>query len=255
MHNIPYVWFLACLVLAAALTHASDISGDSPTMMTYSNDVMALEHEWSSTHRDTYFNKALALCRARAATPEMTVEYHTAHLDLASGVLGKSRDGFESRSDPSVVRRCQAEIIALLAGVNVRKLKELPAWPELRARYARILMFQHATWTCLRDPALDGAGMQLDSTEGTEPDPHAQERRNRNRRIALQGDLKRFLKEKGPVIDRFMIEAFSVEPADFRMLNELLAMGLYSAVDRVTLVTTVSRNITGLPDIVKIQLP
>ena len=43
-------------------------------------------------------------------------------------------------------------------------------------------------------------------------------------------------------------------PANFRMLNELLAMGRYTPSERTKLVKKVADNIPGLPDIVKMQL-
>lgn len=256
MHHIPYVSILVCLMMTVEVVHAAAPSGGNPTVMTYNRDVMALEQGWKSTRQASYFSKALALFQATKSTiPEMDVDFHTSQLDLASGMLLKSRDGSEFGSDAGAVRCCQAEIIAQLADVDVRQLKKLAAWPELRARYARLLMLQRATWISLRDPTFDGKLIELDSTIHLQPDPVVQERLLRNQRIALQRDVKRFLEETGPAIDRFMIAAFSIEPGDFRMLNELLAMGLYTPTDRAKLVARVAGNIPELPDIVKIQLP
>lgn len=247
MNNNPCVLFLVSLMTAVAVTYAADTSKGNDTVQTYNSDVLGLEQEWISNPQASYFSKALTLSRAaRPAAAETNVEVHTFQLDLASGVLLKSRDGSEFGSDASAVRHCQAEIIGKLAAVDVGRMKDLAAWPELRARYARLLMLERAIWVSSRDPTLDGEMIELDSTIRLQPAPaSAQERLIRNQRVSLQGDLKRFMAETAPLIDRFMIAAFSMEPVDFRMLNELLAMGFYTAEERARLVTAAEKKTEG----------
>jgi hypothetical protein len=125
-------------------------------------------------------------------------------------------------------------------------MKQLSSWPELRAQYGRLLMIQRATWLSLRDPDLDGKPIELDSTLRLQTSPEDvvrnTERIARNIKIALQFDLKRFLKELGPEIDKFMVASFSDEPKDMRMFNALLAMGLYTHEERAKLTAAMEKN-------------
>jgi hypothetical protein len=236
MHRSGRSAFLGILLLMSSVTQASDDVKDRAVTL-YDRENLALERKWGADQQAKYFSEALALFRARNAAQEMNPQVQSAQLDLASGVLLKTRDGSEYGSDAGAVRNCQAAIIRELVAVNIEQLERLPNWADLRARYARLLMYQRATWLGLRDPALDDQSIELDSTIRMEPDPAAEERLLRNQRIALQLDLKHFLKEAGPAIDRFMISLFSRKPEDFRMLNELLAMGLYTPAERSKLVT------------------
>ena len=244
MNNNPCILFLITLMTAAAVVYAADTSKGNDTMQKYNSDLLGLEQEWTSNPQASYFSKALTLSRAVISASGTNFGFHTFQLDLASGVLLKSRDGSEFGSDARAVRYCQAELIGELAAVDVGRMKDLVAWPGLRARYARLLMLQRARWISLRDPTLDGEMIELDSTIRLQPDPAAaQERLIRNQRVSLQGDLKRFMEETAPLIDRFMIAAFSMEPVDFRMLTELLAMGLYTPADRARLVTATEKKV------------
>ena len=247
MHHCIYVSLLVCLLMALAGSHAADPAAPSESLMlkNYNLDVLALEKEWTSTHNASYFCKARDLLRSAG---ENTNEYQISKLDLASGVLLKSRCGIEFRSDERrYVLFGQAEVIENLARTDIRHLKDLSDWPELRARYVRIMMYQRAAWISLQDPSLDGKVIELNSTLPMQLVPESdakviaaeQDRMERNQRVSLQIDLKRFLNDNSLVIDRFMVAAFSIEPIDLRMLNESLAMGLYTPEERIKIVNTV----------------
>ncbi len=240
MHNNPYIFILACLMTAVPLMYAADNSEVKYNVESYYDNLEALEKEWHSTHEASYFRKAKnLLTEANTFVRERNAIFYRFQLDLASAVLLKSRDGTEfGRNAHGAVRLNQAAIIDVLATVDVRQMKSLAAWPDLRAAYASLLMVQRAIWVSLRDPTLDGAKIVLDSTVSLQPDADAAERLNRvdrNTRVAVQNDLKSFMAETAPYIDRFLIDAFSMEPKDSRMLNEMLLMGLYTPEDRAKL--------------------
>ena len=270
MLRITNVSVAICLVVAV-LAHGEDRpAGDKGHIDGLTRDLLALEQEWRSTNNPSYFSKAVRLRRHVQQSQLMAgPESHTFILDLTCGVLLKSRDGteFDMNAD-SAVRYCQNKVVSELASVDPTVMTRFEAWPELRARYARLMMIQRARWISLRDPSLDGPIM-LDSTQhlgAMEPDPAkravylaAEEAANKKRLIqnqqaSLQYDVKKFMADTGPEIDRFMIAAFSAEPADFRMLNELLLMGRYTAEARTTLVNLVAGSTQRLPEVLRTQL-
>ena len=270
MLRITNVSVAICLVVAV-LAHGEDRpSGDEGALDRLNRDLLALEREWQTTSNPSYFSKASRLVRVTRHSQLMVdPRCHTFILDLTCGVLLKSRDGTEfDMNAESAVRSCQNKVVDELASVDPSVMTRFEAWPELRARYTRLMMIQRARWISLRDPSLDGPIM-LDSTQhlgAMEPDPAkravylaAEEAANKKRLIqnqqaSLQYDVKKFMADTGPEIDRFMIAAFSAEPADFRMLNELLLMGRYTAEARTTLVNLVAGSTQRLPEVLRTQL-
>ncbi len=255
MLNKQRSFILVSFLLSATMLHAAEAPGSNITVRT-NNGIVQLEQEYKLSPRGPYLLKAMHLLEERFGIPEKerTSEHFTSQLDLAAGVLFKGVDWGEFGSDASSVRCCVEEITRCLATVEIHDIKSLENWPELRARFARLLMYQRAIWVRLRDPTLDDKTIQLYSGIDIPPRPVDTNAVDPNIKIELQHNLKRFLTDTGPAIDNFMVTAFSTAPADFRMLNELLAMGLYTPSERTKLVKKVADNIPGLPDIVKMQL-
>ena len=260
MHTTYFGSSWVCLMMAATALSETNSIGGRPIVNTYNQDIMALEQEWNSTNQISCFIKARELFVARSGGLK-TVGFHTSQLDLAAAVLFKSRGGKEFQKEGDIVFINQGEIIDMLAiGANVSEMEKLAVWPELRSRYALLMMCQRATSISLRDPTLDDKMIQLDSTVRWQPLTDAEQQALQKKadlyeRIHLQHALKSFMKDTGPRIDRFMVDAFSREPFDIRMLNELLAMGLYTPEERAKLVTIVAEKVKGLPDTIKTQLP
>jgi hypothetical protein len=251
MFNITNVSVVIWLV-AAVLAHGEDRpSGDKGRIDGLNRGLLALEQEWRSTNNPSYFSKAVSL-RGHVQQSQLMAgpEYHTFILDLTCGVLLKSRDGTEfDINGESAVRICQNKAVAKLASVDPAVIAGLEAWPDFRARYARLMMVQRARWISLRDPSLDGP-IILDSTARLGPRDHAADRlrQKRNQQARLQYDVKGFLSKTGPKIDRFMVRAFSLGPFDFRMLNEMLLIGRYPPEERTKLVTLAAGSTQRLPE-------
>jgi hypothetical protein len=235
----PLIYVLLLICLPVTFTETLAAVAEVPVMKNEEKSVVSLELEWALNHRPIYFSKALQLFSAQNAEPHPSKDFYSSQLNFASSILMKSRDGSEYGDEASPIRCCQAKIVQQLANVIFDNVKDLPGWPELRAGTARLLMCQRGTWLSLRDPNLDGKTIELDSAINYQPDQAAQERNLRNKKIEMQLDLKRFLGEFGPAIDRYMVNAFSIEPKNSQMLSDLLVIGNYSSVEREKLTNMV----------------
>lgn len=257
MFKISSVSVVMCLV-ATVLAHGADFPlGDEGRKDALSRELMVLERDWQKTNNPSYFSKSRGLIPyVRQGLVKADPKYHTFMLDLTSGLLVKSRDGTEfDMNAEGAVRHCQNEAVDELASVDPAVIAKLQDWPDFRARYARLMMFQRGKWISLRDPSKAGPIM-LDSTVHFGPRDRAADalRQKRNQQAQMQYDIKRFLSETGPKIENFMVRAFSLEPYDFRTLNEMLLMGGYAAEKRRELVTKAAGNTERLPEILRIQL-
>lgn len=250
MHHIFYISLFFCLMIAAVV-HAAEHSEVVKTDLNLRDRVTALEQEWKAGNEASYFEKAWALFHAIGlARPLDSVpdcDYYTCQLDLVNNVVSKSRDGTEFRDSDLFVlgeraRFVESLVMARLAQGDVKQMKELKSWPVLRARYGRLLMRERAVWISMRDPTLDGQVLMLDSTIGIRDPAVDQQREQQNKKIHVQLFLKRCLDDNGPEIDRFMVDAFSLEPSDRRVLDELLALGLYTAPERAKLMAAIEKE-------------
>jgi len=237
-----------CLLITINVLKANNSTKENDIMKSYKSELVTLEEEWSLNPNVSFFVKALQLSReasANNAARESGVDYYTFQLDLASAVLIKNLKDIDVRSDYSAPGRVQALVMGTLASENIDRIKNFESWPELRARYARLLMLQRSLWISLRDPNLDEETIEIDSTLriGERDLTESLERMNRNRKISFQFDLIRFMDNTAPLFDRFMVEAFSLEPVDIRLLEELLVLGRYSPEDRIKIMENVERKI------------
>lgn len=245
----------------AALAYGDDRpSGEEQAIERLKREIVALEQEWRSTGDPSYFSKATRLVRnTRHSLLMADPRSHTFVLDAAFGVLAKGDDGSAKEFDANAmtaVRHCQNKVVSELASVRPEVMRGFKAWPELRARYARLMMLQRARWISLRDPSQEGP-IVLDSTVHPLGHRDAAEdrlRAKRNRQALLQYDVKRYQSETGPKIDHFMVGAFSLEPFDWRMFNEMLLLGRYTEEERTKLLMQTPTDIQNLPEVLRMQL-
>ena len=230
---------------------AANMSTTNMAVSAYTNEFYSLEKEWTATNSPSYFYKSMSLFNSVRAIDNTCFKSLSFQLDIASGMLLKSRCGSEFGPNGIAICRCQADVISQLAAQDISMVSHLSSWQELRARYARILMYQRSMWFSLRDPAFDNEPITMYSSIRVQPDPipDAINHADRNNKIALQMVLKRVISETAPMIDRFMVAAFSSEPEDMRMLNEFLAIGGYSPEDRAKLVRVVGKTFGKISDI------
>ncbi len=245
----------AILVIALAIAVQAAEKPPKSTMADVEKQLITLEGAWTkSEHDPVYFQQAVLLLSETIANPEIDDRYWDLVLDIASGVLLKTRGGLEFGDNASPVRNNQAEVAKrLVASAFVKQLERLPRWREHRARHARLLVGLRFGWMALRDATIDGQLIQLDSSlrlPGSERS--TVDRLEQNARVALQLDLKRFLAEVAPDIDAFLVSAYR-NAADARELNELLSMGGYTPAERAHLVAKAAGG--PLPDALKAQLP
>jgi len=236
-------------------------------MKNYKKIYLSLEREWDEGNRGNYFSSMKFLSsRIRKDMDVLGVEANELHLDLASDMLIKSRDGSRVRE--------QSQVIAHLTSVDIDKIKKLPSWTELRARYARLVMLQRGDWIFLRNPSLDNKyKVTMDSTISLaflEKNPKERarmlemekarkkklEEENKiameklEKQVVSQSDILNCIEEYGPVIDRFMIDSFSTQPVDLKALREYLTLGRYSFEEQVNIIDLVKqklRNEAGTP--------
>ncbi len=241
------------IVFAATIT-AAEKPPKSP-MADIQIQLIALESAWAKPDHDpVYFQRAASLLTDLISKPEIDDRYWDLVLDIASGVLLKSRGGLEYGENAIPVRNNQTDVAErLISSAFMKQRAQLPRWREHRARHARLLVGLRFGWVALRDATVDGQMIVLDSTAtlpGVERSAIA--RLEQNMRVSLQLDVKRFLAEVAPSIDAFLVSLYR-DPGDAREFNELLAMGGYTPGERAHLVAKAASE--SLPDVLKAQLP
>ena len=247
---------LICLIMTVSVTHASEPS-EGNDLKKYKSAHLALEKEWKTTPHISYFGKMVQLSREALSLPIVDVDFHNFQLDLVSDMFLKSCYGSTMGAHPDVIGS-KSYVIHKLSSINIKRIKDMPFWSKFRSRYARLMMLQRATCFMLLDSTLDDKSIVLDNTcpaSAFESDPTkraalvAVEEADRkkleiqNRKVSAQIQVKKFMKETAPVIDRFMIATFSNKPDDLRMLNEFLALGFYTPAEQTKLVALVKAKV------------
>ncbi len=205
-----------------------------------------------------YSQKALDLLRTATAYNRMDDEWQAAILDIATGIIMRgTASALEFGPNGSSIRGGKAIAVEQLLW-NAPRPNAEGQWQGIRDRRARLMLYVRGSYVNMRNAFWDdktiveGRGITVfDPDDGDTPPIVV----DNNASVSLQLDIKGFLAEVGPRIDKFVVEAYSAKPVDHRTLNEMLAFGGYTVKERRELLRRIaSASGTPIPPIVVQQL-